>query len=54
MKLRKYIIQNEVAKWTWVDVYECFELDLARRYLVVLGNKYKDRRYRIVKEDKYV
>lgn len=54
IKLRKYVIQQYLAEFTWVDVYDCFEYDLAKKFYLVLSNKYKDRTYRIVKEEKNV
>lgn len=43
------IIEERVAQWTWIEVYECDDLDYAIEVVNVLMEKHQDKDYRILK-----
>lgn len=44
-----FLIQEKVASYTWVDVYETDDENMANEFLKILSNKYNSKYYRIVR-----
>lgn len=47
--LKEYIIQEKESVYVYTDVITCTTLSLARKYYVILREKYPHKEYRIVR-----
>ena len=44
-----YIVQQQEGRFGWLDITECCTASLARKYCVILRDKYPQNFYRIVR-----
>lgn len=52
--MKTYIIQQEVAKWTWEDIFEVCSITQAKQALLIFREKHPNCKYRLIYWRTYV
>lgn len=52
-KYKSYIVQESQGGYEYIDVIETSTINLAKKYLQVLKDKYPTKRYRLVRWEYY-